>query len=81
MKEEILKIINSSERNLNATEILDKIKSNTTAEDLRSLLDELDSLCKEGLIRTCSGNTYKENDLIVGVLDVHEKGKGIAGIV
>ena len=74
MKEEILKIINSSERNLNATEILDKIKSNTTAEDLRSLLDELDSLCKEGLIRTCSGNTYKKNDLIVGVLDVHEKG-------
>src|SRR5574344_1549446 len=75
MREKILKIIESSSRNLNPIEILEMISGkNTTVEQLRDLISELDSMCNEGLILTGSGNTYKKSNLVKGVLDVHEKG-------
>ncbi len=74
MKDKILEIINKSDRNLNATEILYQIKPKSTVEDLRAVLDILNELCKDGAIRTASGNTYHKNELITGILDVHEKG-------
>jgi exoribonuclease R len=74
MREKILKILNSTNKNLNAIEIINQIMEKSTAEDLRNLIDELDALCKEGLVRTAEGNSYRKNDLIVGILDVHEKG-------
>ena len=75
MRKKILKIIESSSRNLNPIEILEMISGkNTTVEQLRDLISELDSMCNEGLILTGSGNTYKKSNLVKGVLDVHEKG-------
>lgn len=74
MREEILKILDSTNKNLNAIEIINQIMEKSTAEDLRNLIDELDALCKEGIVRTAEGNSYRKNDLIVGILDVHERG-------
>ena len=74
MKEKIIDVINGSAKNLNSIEIIKCIKKEYSAEDLREVLDILDSLCKEGIIICKTDNTYKMNDLIMGILDVHEKG-------
>ena len=74
MREEILKVIEKENRKLNPKEIMDKIKEDNTVDDLRNLIHELDLMCRDGILRCSSGNTYVKNDLIVGVLDVHEKG-------
>jgi len=74
MREKILEVINSSDMNLNAIEIMDRIQEKSTAEELRDVITILDDLCKEGILRTASGNTYKKNDLLTGIVDLHEKG-------
>ncbi len=74
MKEKILEIITDADRGLNPIEIIDKIKKPSTADDLRTLIHELDLLCRDGVLRCTSGNNYIINDLITGVVDEHEKG-------
>lgn len=74
MREKILEIIERENRNLNPIDIMDKIKSNSSVDDLTKLMYELDKLCREGILRQASGNTYRKNELITGVLDMHEKG-------
>ena len=64
MREKILEIINSSNRNMNAMEIMNKINSNSSVDELRTLIHELDLMCRDGILRTASGNTYKKNDLL-----------------
>ena len=61
MREKIIQIIEEENRNLNPIEIMDKIKTNSTVDDLTKLMQELDSLCREGILRQASGNTYKKN--------------------
>jgi ribonuclease R len=78
MREKILKVINATNKNLNAMEIMNSIKQNSTVEELRSLIHELDLMCRDGILRTSSGNTYKKNDLLTTTLDVHEKGNAHA---
>ena len=55
---------------------MDLIKEDNTVDDLRNLIHELDLMCRDGILRTSSGNTYIINDLIVGVMDEHDKGNG-----
>ncbi len=74
IKKEVLKIISDSKRKLNPIEIIKNIKEDYSAEDLRVVLDAIDELCKEGLIRSNPGNTYFKNNLLYGTIDVHEKG-------
>lgn len=74
MREKILEIIERENRNLNPIDIVNMLYKNSTVEDYRKVMDELDSLCRDGILRQTSGNTYKKNELITGVLDMHEKG-------
>ena len=74
MRDDILRIIDENNKKLNPKEIMDLIKEDSTVDDLRDLIHELDLLCRDGILRCASGNTYIKNDLITGVLDVHEKG-------
>lgn len=74
MREKILEIISESDMSLNPIEIMDRIKSKSTATELRDLIIELDNLCKEGVIRMTSGNSYKMNELLTGVVDLHQNG-------
>ncbi len=74
MRDEILKILNSTNKKLNPIEIMDMIKENSTREELRELIHELDLMCRDGILRCSTGNTYILNDLIVGTVDLHEKG-------
>ena len=43
MREKIIQIIEEENRNLNPIEIMDKIKTNSTVDDLTKLMQELDS--------------------------------------
>lgn len=74
MREKILEIIEKENRNLNPIEIVNMLYKNSTVEDYRKVMDELDKLCRDGILRQANGNTYKKNELITGVLDMHEKG-------
>ena len=74
MREEILNILNKNNRKLNPKEIMDMIKPNNTVDDLRDLIHELDLMCRDGILRCSTGNTYILNDLLVGTVDLHEKG-------
>lgn len=74
MREKILEIIEIENRNLNPIDIVNRLYKNSTVEDYRKVMDELDSLCRDGILRQTSGNAYKKNELITGVLDMHEKG-------
>lgn len=74
MREKILEIIERENRNLNPIDIVNRLYKNSTVEDYRKVMDELDSLCRDGILRQTSGNAYKKNELITGVLDMHEKG-------
>ena len=74
MREKILEIIERENKNLNPIEIDNMLYKNSTVEDYRKVMDELDSLCRDGILRQTSGNAYKKNELITGVLDMHEKG-------
>lgn len=74
MREKILEIIERENKNLNPIEIVNMLYKNSTVENYRKVMDELDSLCRDGILRQTSGNTYKKNELITGVLDMHEKG-------
>ena len=74
MRERIIEILKEENKKMNPIDILGRIKSKNNAEDLRSIILELDDMCRDGILRTGSGNTYFFNDLITGVLDVHDKG-------
>ncbi len=74
MREEIINVLKTYNRKMNAKEILDAIKGDGNSEELRDLIDELDSMISDGILRTASGNTYFFSDLISGILDVHSTG-------
>ncbi len=74
MREKILEIIERENRNLNPIDIVNMLYKNSTVEDYRKVMDELDKLCRDGILRQTSGNAYRKNDLITGILDMHEKG-------
>ena len=58
MREKILEIIEKENRKLNPLEIMDFIKKDSTVDDLRHLMDEIESMCRDGILRTASGNCY-----------------------
>ena len=74
MREKILEIIERENRNLNPIEIVNMLYKNSTVDDYRNVMDELEKLCRDGILRQTNGNAYKKNELITGVLDMHEKG-------
>ncbi len=74
MKERILEIINNSNKGLNAIDIIRKIKREYSVKDLEEVLDFLDELIKEGYVRQTVHNNYIKNDLLIGIVDMHEKG-------
>lgn len=74
MRNEILDILKSTNRKLNPKEIMDMIKKDNTVDELRDLIHELDLMCRDGILRCSTGNTYILNDLLTGVVDQHEKG-------
>lgn len=74
LQDQILEIIKKENKKMNALEIMRKIKDEFTSDELRDVIEKLDYLCSEGLLKSASGNTYKLNDLLVGRVDLHEKG-------
>ena len=74
MRDKILETIKKANKGLNPIDIAKYMMSNYTADDLRTLIHELDLMCRDGILRCTSGNNYVINDLITGVIDEHEKG-------
>ena len=74
MREKVLDTIINSNKALNPMEIMNIIMPKNTVSDYKELMDVIEKLCQEGLIRLTSGNGYVKNELLVGKLDVHEKG-------
>ena len=74
MREKIFDIIENAHRGLNPKELMDMIKPNNTVDDLRELIHELDLMCRDGILRCTSGNNYVINELLIGTVDMHEKG-------
>ncbi len=74
MREKIQEIIDDANRGLNPIDIIKEMKPNYEAEDLRTLIHELDLMCRDGILRCTSGNNYVLNDLVTGVIDEHVKG-------
>ena len=74
LEQRIIRILKKEERKINPLEIMRKIKPNFTSAELSEVVDTLYKLEKDGIIRSSSGNTYIMNDLIVGIVDMHEKG-------
>ena len=74
MREKILKIIKEENKSLNPMDIMNKIMDNSTIKDYEELMRELEKLCREGIIRQTNHNGYVMNELLTGILDVHEKG-------
>ncbi len=82
MRDKILNIIETEHRRLDPKEIMDRINKNSSVEELRSLIHELDLMCRDGILRCSKGNTYVKNDIInshedgiyTGIVDMHEKG-------
>ncbi len=74
MREKILKLVESSNKSLNAMEIMNRIKPNNTVKDYEELTVEIERLCQEGLIRLTNNNAYVKNEMLYGVIDEHAKG-------
>ena len=75
MKDKLLNILKDSSKGLTPIEIMDMIKDNSTSEDLHNLIDELDLLCKDGIVRKNKDNAYMiNNNVLIGTVDYHEKG-------
>lgn len=74
MRDKIIDVLKEENRKMNSKEILDRIKKENTVEDLQELIHELDLMISDGILRTGTGNTYFFNDLIIGTLDVHDRG-------
>ncbi len=74
LKDKILEIIKKENRKLNPIDIIRKIKDDYSADEIREVIDNLESLCKDGILRNASGNTYKLNNDLIGRVDLHEKG-------
>ena len=74
MREEILKLVENSNKSLNAMEIMNRIKPVNTVKDYEELTLELDKLCQDGLIRLTNNNAYVKNEMLYGVIDEHAKG-------
>ena len=73
-EQKVIRTLKKENAKLNPLEIMRKINPKFTSKDLSDLMDVLYKLEKDGIIRTGSGNTYIMNDLIVGIVDMHEKG-------
>ena len=74
LEQKVIRILKKENVKLNPLEIMRKISPKFSSKDLSDLMDVLYKLEKEGIVRTGSGNTYIMNDLIVGIVDMHEKG-------
>ena len=82
MRDKILKVIESEHKRLDPKEIMDRINKDASISELRTLIHELDLMCRDGILRCSKGNTYVKNDNInsredgiyTGIVDMHEKG-------
>ena len=74
MREDVLNLIENSNKSLNSMEIMNRIKPVNTVKDYEELVIILDKLCQDGLIRLTNNNAYVKNELLYGVLDGHDKG-------
>ncbi len=74
MREQIYETIEKAKRGLNPIDIIKSIKKEYSADDLNTLIHELNLMCSDGIIRSTSGNNYVINELLTGVIDEHQKG-------
>ena len=74
LEQKIIRILKKEDKKINPLDIMRKINPKFSSAELSELVDTLYKLEKDGIIRSSSGNTYIMNDLIVGVVDMHEKG-------
>ena len=74
MRDKILETIKKENKGLNPIDIAKGMMSEYTADDLRTLIHELDLMCRDGLLRCTTGNNYVINDLVTGYIDEHQRG-------
>ncbi len=74
MRDKIYDIIKNANRGLNVLDIVKELTSNYEAEDIKKATTVIDDLCRDGRIRSTSGNTYVINEMITGYIDEHERG-------
>lgn len=79
MKEEIIRILTNSERSLDASSIMNSIKTEYTPMELQILLTDLEDLCKDGtLYQRNDGNymLFSKSNLLKGQLQITASGSG-----
>ena len=79
MKDKIIDILANSNRSLSATDIMNLINNDYSTEELKSLLDILDSLYKEGIIYQNKDNKYllfEKSNLLKGYIEINASGSG-----
>lgn len=74
LEQKIIRILKKENKKINPLDIMRKINPKFSSDELSEVVDTLYKLEKDGIIRSSSGNTYIMNDLIVGIVDMHEKG-------
>lgn len=79
MKDRIIKILTNLNKSISASEIMNIIDSNYKIEDLKVLLNNLNELCKEGIIyQNKNGNylLFENSHLLKGYIDINSSGSG-----
>lgn len=74
LEQKVIRILKKENVKMNPLDIMRKLNPKFTSDELNQVVDTLYKLEKDGIIRSSSGNTYLMNDLIVGIVDMHEKG-------
>lgn len=79
MKDRIIEILTNSNKSISASEIMNIINNNYKIEDLKVLLNELDKLCKDGIIYQNKNNNYllfENSHLLKGFIEINASGSG-----
>lgn len=79
MREDIIRVLNASERSLDASGIMNAIKPEYTRMELEYLLADLEMLCKEGTLYQRNDGKYmlfERSNLLKGKLQVISSGAG-----
>ena len=79
MKDKIIDILSNSSKSLSATEIMNLINENYSTDELKTLLELLNSLYKEGIIYQNKDNNYllfENSHLLKGYIEINASGSG-----
>lgn len=74
MEDKIIEIIKNEPKALDAVEIMNIINPDYTAGELKEIYKILNDMCFDGTLRVTKKGGYVINELLTGIVDMHEKG-------